>query len=197
MKNETLVKIQHVSFKYHTQPVLEDITLEIKRGDFLGIIGPNGSGKTTLLKIILGLLKPNSGSVQLFGHQVQYFKDWAKIGYVPQKAGSQVTQFPITVEEVVALGRVKPGLFEVSSDNETAIAAAMEAVEISELRHQLLNQLSGGQQQRVFIARALASQPELLILDEPTVGVDSDSQTKFYQLLKKLNKDRSTCDCFS
>ena len=186
---ESVVSIDHVSFSYHGEIILDDICLEIKRGDFLGIIGPNGSGKTTLLKIIVGLLKPQSGAIRLFGKQTREFKDWEKIGYVPQKAGSTVVHFPITVEEVVSMGRIQTGSLDdrnTEADDE-AITKALTAVEMESFRSRLITELSGGQQQRVFIARALASEPELLILDEPTVGVDVDSQSKFYQLLRDLN----------
>lgn len=181
MKDDTLVKISDVSFAYNGEPAVSDINLEIKRGEFLGIIGPNGSGKTTLLKIILGLLKPQKGEVQLFGQDMNRFKDWSKIGYVPQRAGSNVTSFPISVEEVVGM----------SGANEKPVMNALVEVEMVEHRKRLLRELSGGQQQRVFIARALATKPELLILDEPTVGVDVDSQAKFYQLLRDLNHNLS------
>ncbi len=177
MNNDILVKIDDVSFHYDGELVLDSIHLEIKRGEFLGIIGPNGSGKTTLLKILLGLLKPDKGSIQLFGQDIQDFHDWSKVGYVPQKAGSIVSHFPITIEEIIAMGGA----------NQTSTTEALKAVDMNSLRKRLLNELSGGQQQRVFIARALASNPELLILDEPTVGVDVDSQAKFYQLLRDLN----------
>lgn len=177
---ETIISVQHVSFRYNGRPVLVDITLEIQRGEFVGMIGPNGSGKTTLLKIMLGLLTPKTGAVELFGTDIGRFTDWSKIGYVPQKAGSVVTKFPITVSEVVGMGGTTP----------KAITDALTAVDMLNFRNTLLNELSGGQVQRVFIARSLASNPELLFLDEPTVGVDIESQTKFYELLRKLNKER-------
>lgn len=179
MKDDTIVKISDVSFSYTGEPAISNINLEIKRGEFLGVIGPNGSGKTTLLKIILGLFKPQKGNVALFGQDISSFKDWSKIGYVPQKAGSDVTNFPISVEEVVGMG---------GADHKTITDSLIE-VEMAEHKKRLLRELSGGQQQRVFIARALATKPELLILDEPTVGVDIDSQTKFYQLLRDLNRN--------
>ncbi len=179
MSNSIIVDIQDVSFSYNGQTALSEINLQIKRGEFLGIIGPNGSGKTTLLKIILGLLKPQKGSVQLFGQDINHFKSWSKIGYVPQKAGSNITNFPISVEEVVGMGGA----------SHEAVTDALTKVEMTTHRKRLLSELSGGQQQRVFIARALATKPELLILDEPTVGVDVDSQAKFYQLLRDLNQN--------
>lgn len=191
MNKDLLIQITNVSFSYNGELVLDDINLGIRRGDFLGIIGPNGSGKTTLLKIILGLLKPGCGSIHLFGTDINTFRDWQKIGYVPQKAGSAVTHFPITVEEVVAMGRInnKRWFDFASMEDKKSVSEALEAVSMENCRKRLLNQLSGGQQQRVFIARALASKPDLLILDEPTVGVDIDSQVKFYQLLRNLNQE--------
>lgn len=170
MTDEVVVKIDQVSFRYNRELVLEDITLDIRRGEFLGIIGPNGSGKTTLLKIILGLLKPTKGKVWVF--------DPHKVGYVPQKIGSQILAYPITVEEVVGMAAKKGDIEE-----------GLESVGIADLRHVLVGELSGGQQQRVFIARALVSKPELLILDEPTGGVDTGAQVNFYELLRKLNRE--------
>jgi len=189
MNNEILVNITGVSFKYGQEKVLDDINLEIKKGDFLGLIGPNGSGKTTLLKIILGLLTPSSGTVSLFGQRIQDFKERRKIGYVPQKAGSTPTDFPITVGEIVGMGIPQQNFFGFTSTrNQKAITTALEAVGLGKQQGRLLSSLSGGQQQRVFIARALVSNPELLILDEPTVGVDIEAQNKFYTLLRDLNK---------
>ncbi len=189
-----LISLQHVSFRYRTEDVLEDINLNISKGDFVGIIGPNGGGKTTLLKIILGLIKPTNGEVRLYDQPIQEFKTWTNIGYVPQRADQANVQIPITVEEVVSLGRVaKAGLFRrFSHKDRSAVKAALEQVEMSEFKHRLITELSGGQQQRVFIAKALASEPELLVLDEPTAGVDSESQEEFYQLLAKLAKSDLT-----
>lgn len=182
MKNDILIDINHLSFGYiRTGKVLEDINLVVKRGDFLGLIGPNGSGKTTLLKMILGLLNPSQGEIFLFGENLKSFRDWRKIGYVPQKAGLFSMRFPITVEEVVSMGL----------GDKKAVTEALKSVEMMGLRKRLINDLSGGQQQKVFIARALVSNPELLILDEPTVGVDSKSQLRFYELLKELNRRRN------
>ncbi len=189
MKDDVLVSVRGVDFSYNGERVLEGINLAVRRGEFLGIIGPNGSGKTTLLKLILGLLKPETGSVELFGQSTGEFAGWAKIGYVPQRAGTSAMQFPLTVYEVAAMGRVKAGLvdFSTKADGE-AVIEALKEVDMYSLRNRLIGEISGGQLQRVFIARALASKPELLVLDEPTVGVDGGSQTKFYQLLRDLHK---------
>ncbi len=180
-----IVSLKNVFFRYRDEDVLEGINLDISAGDFVGIIGPNGGGKTTLLKIILGLIKPTSGEVNVFDK---------RIGYVSQRADQSHLQIPITVKEVVSLGRVsKAGLFKrFSNADKAAVTKALEQVEMGEYSDRLITELSGGQQQRVFIARALASEPELLVLDEPTAGVDSESQEEFYQLLSKLAKSHLT-----
>jgi zinc transport system ATP-binding protein len=180
MENAHVVRTKNITFRYGAETILENITLDIRRGEFLGVIGPNGSGKTTLLKIILGLLKPSEGQVFLFDKEIGRFTDWDKVGYVPQKAGALPIFFPITVAEVVSLASRSP----------EAAVKALAAVDMQEHANRLITRLSGGQQQRVFIARALASEPELLVLDEPTVGVDTDSQASFYELLRHLNRER-------
>jgi len=186
----TIIDIKDVNFRYSNETVLEHIHLTVKKGEFLGLIGPNGSGKTTLIKILLGLLKSNSGTVSLFNQKINQFFQWSKIGYVPQKAGQTSQNFPITVEEVVALGRISnTRIIDImTSSDRKAINQSLETVQMLQYKHRRISDLSGGQQQRVFIARALVSNPELLILDEPTVGVDTESQTNFYKLLDILNK---------
>jgi len=190
--NENIIEITGVSFKQDTSRILEDINLEIKSGEFLGIIGPNGAGKTTLLKIILGLIKPTSGTIKLFGKDINHFKDWYKIGYIPQHALSFDVNFPVNVFEVVSMGRFsKKGLFKnLGKEDKQVIDDALEIVGMKQYKNRRIGELSGGQQQRAFIARALSSQPELLILDEPTVGVDIAGQKEFYDFLEKLNKEK-------
>lgn len=177
--NQEIINISNLSFAYHQEKALENISLQVKKGDFLGLIGPNGGGKSTLLKIILGLLKPQKGRVKLFGRKAENFKDWRKIGYVAQKAGFNSTGFPITVAEVIAMAGGKG----------EEIERVLKLTNILPQKNKLLNELSGGQQQRVFIARALLQSPELLILDEPTVGIDGNSQVQFYDLLRRLNQE--------
>ncbi len=179
--NKNIIDINNLNFSYNREPVLEKISLEVKKGDFIGLIGPNGSGKSTLLKIILGLLKPNSGEVTLFGTPIAKFKAWIKIGYLAQKAGFNPSGFPITVEEVLNM----------TGSKKEEIDRVLKLTDISLERKKLLSELSGGQQQRVFIARALLNKPELLILDEPTVGIDSHSQINFYNLLRTLNQENN------
>lgn len=188
--SKNIIEINNVSFGYTNEPVLKNITFNIHRGDYLGIIGSNGGGKTTLLKIILGLLKPQSGTVKLFGQDIDKFKDRFKFGYVPQKAVNFDVKFPATVEEVVAMGRyAKRGLLRfLTTEDKQRVRKALQEVDMLEQKDRLIGDLSGGEQQRVFIARALASEPEIIFLDEPTAGVDTQTQERFYTLLKKLNQ---------
>jgi len=188
----SIIEIKHLFYRYEKDTVLENINMTIPDGSFLAIVGPNGSGKSTLLKLILGLLKPQKGDIFLFGQEINKFKDWQKIGYVSQKANSFNTGFPATVFEVVASGLTKKlGLFKFfKKEHSTKVNEALDAVGMKGFRSRNIGELSGGQQQRVFIARALVSEPSLLILDEPTVGVDAENVYSFYQMLEELNKKR-------
>jgi len=189
--DDNVVEVQKVSFSYNGNEVLQDIDLAIHRGDYLGLVGGNGAGKTTLLRIILGLLSASAGSVRLFGSDISDFSDWSKIGYVPQKATSFDAKFPATAFEVVLMGLYgKRGLFRHirGTDKELALKA-LALVEMEDESARLIGTLSGGEQQRVFIARALVSEPEILFLDEPTVGVEKNVRDAFYALLRRLNED--------
>lgn len=187
---DNILEIEGLTFRYEDRNVLEDINLQVPKGAFLGLVGPNGSGKSTLLKCLLGVLKPKQGSIRLFGVDSKKFKEWNKVGYVSQKANSFNSGFPATVFEVVSMGLVsKKGLFRffTKSDKEK-VEKAIADVGMSEFQGRNIGELSGGQQQRVFIARALVSDPELLILDEPTVGIDVKNVESFYEILEDLNK---------
>jgi zinc transport system ATP-binding protein len=186
-----LIALRGVAFGYGGAPVLLDIDLTIRERDFLAIIGPNGSGKTTLVKVALGLLKPTSGTVEIFGRPLGEFNDWAKIGYIPQKATYIDPYFPASVEEVVAMALVSSRKSGAGSGREgrDRILRALGEVGMAEFRKWPIGRLSGGQQQRVFIARALVTSPRVLVLDEPTTGVDAANQTAFYELLDRLNRE--------
>jgi zinc transport system ATP-binding protein len=187
-----LVHMEDVSFGYGADLVLESINLEVHRGEYLGLIGPNGSGKTTLLKLILGsLAAPKKGSVRLFGMPAAQFRERWRIGYVGQKAASFNSGFPATVEEVVATGMTaRRGLLRpLTADDRRAVREALDQVGMLPFKDRLIGRLSGGQQQRVFIARAVVSKPELLILDEPTVGVDVQAEGQFYRLVRELRAE--------
>jgi zinc transport system ATP-binding protein len=186
---EPVIELEDVSFGYGPEAALQDITLTIDKGNYDGIIGPNGGGKTTLLKVILGLLKPTSGTVKLFGQNVEEFHEGPKIGYLPQNMMQHGIRFPITVQEVVTQGRIgRAGLFKrFSAVDLAAVDRALEVSDVKHLRNRLISDLSGGERQRVFIARALAGEPEVLILDEPATGIDVGQQSQFYRFLKDLN----------
>jgi zinc transport system ATP-binding protein len=185
------VELEEVDFSYGEIRVLEGINLTVEAGDFLGIIGPNGSGKTTLLRIMLGLLEPDHGRVRLFGHPPSSFRQWGRLGYVPQKATLDPA-LPATVQEVVATGLVPAlGLWgRVRAAERRRIQEVLAHVGMDGHAGARIGALSTGQQQRVLIARALVSNPEMLILDEPTGGVDPEAQTSFYALLHHLNRER-------
>ena len=186
-----LFETKQLSFTANGQSVLKDVSLRILRGEYCAIIGPNGGGKTTLIRILLGLEKSTGGEILLFGLKQKRFKAWDKIGYVPQRVSQFDGQFPATVREVVKMGRVaKRGLFSRESDEDIrAVNEAMEKMDVTHLHDKLIGELSGGERQRVMIARALASRPEVLILDEPNTGVDMASQQRFYTLLRELNRE--------
>lgn len=187
------VRIENVSFAYGDAPALREVSLTIEEGEFLGLIGPNGSGKTTLLGVMLGLIEPDEGSVELFGEPIGSFDDGHRIGYVSQKSTEKGTSMPVTVEEVVEMGRyAHAGSGRLREDDHRAVEAALARVNITDLADRKLNTLSGGQRQRAFIARALASDADLLALDEPTVGVDAESRDRFYGLLDELNSEGIT-----
>lgn len=191
--NTPFIKIEHVNFQYDHTLILRDITLNVEEGDFLTIIGPNGSGKSTLLKLILGLLKPTTGVISLFGAPVSKFQHREWIGYVSQKSNAFNSGFPATVKEIVLSGLAKKkGLFKrYSSADQQFALHALKAVEMEQFEKKNIGELSGGQQQRVFIARALISKPKLLILDEPTVGIDHQHVQSFYDMLTKLNREQN------
>lgn len=185
-----IIVCEQVSFSYDREAVLQDISFSLEKGAYIGIVGSNGSGKTTLLKIILGLLKPTHGSVKIFGVPIEDFRDWEKIGYVPQNVFRGDLNFPATVREVVESGHLKGKKDLLDQFGIRACDAVDEALKRAGIPHLLkkrIGELSGGERQRVFIARALVSQPELLVLDEPTTGIDAATEEEFYAFLEELN----------
>jgi zinc transport system ATP-binding protein len=186
----SIISLQDINYSYENKTILHHINFEIPKGAFVGLLGPNGGGKTTLIKIILGISKPDSGKLTLFDKSLEEFKDWNKIGFVSQKSNSFNKGFPASVYEVVSSGLTsKVGYLRFfNQKHKEKILQAIDAVGMSDYAYENIGNLSGGQQQRVFIARALVSEPELLILDEPTVGVDYENVQRFYELLHELNK---------
>lgn len=183
------VEMDGVSFAYGGEPVLDDVTLRVERGDFAVILGPNGSGKTTLLKLALGLIRPCSGCVRLLGSDPTRFTEWRRVGYVPQTANGAHTAFPATVGEIVAHGRYagfSPFAFW-RGDKGPDVDRALEAAGVSHLRGRRIGDLSAGQRQRALIARALVRRPDILVLDEPIAGVDAHGEEQVYAVLRDLN----------
>lgn len=183
------ILIENMSFAYNGAPVLEDINLALSQGDFLAILGPNGGGKSTLIKLLLGLLKPQQGSVSVLGEPAGECGD--RIGYMPQYTHVSGA-FPITVLDVVAMGVVRGGFGGVAGLRPARhvldkALGALERVGLQEVAHRRISALSGGQKQRAFIARALVSEPELLLLDEPTASVDQENRVGLFQMLEELN----------
>lgn len=183
-----IVSIDNLWIFREEHAILEDINLKLERADFLGLIGPNGGGKSTLLKVMLGLIKPDKGRIRIFGMEPEAAR--ARMGYLPQKTIFD-QNFPIKILEVVQMGRFgRTGLFRrYGPADRNAAYCALEAVGMEDRADREIGALSGGEQQRVFVARSLVSDPELLLLDEPTAGVDSSQQTEFYELLCHLNQD--------
>ena len=189
--NVLVVELEKISVRHSNGlQALVDVALKVYRGDFLGLIGPNGSGKTTLINTILGLLKPTTGSVKLFGEPFNR-RNLRRVGYVPQKTMLSDSLFPSTVFETVLMGRVVHTslLHRYSRADYQKVEDELEHLSIEDLRDRKIGELSGGQSQRVLLAKALASDPELLILDEPTSGVDTRSAAEFYDTLEHLNLD--------
>lgn len=190
--NEPIITMNNIRFSYEDKLILDDINFEILKGKFMGLIGPNGGGKTTLIKLMLGLLKPDQGDIKLFDKPIGKFNERNKIGFVSQKANSFNLGFPATVFEVVSTGlTAKIGYFKfLNKEHKAKVLHAIGLVDMLDYAYENIGNLSGGQQQRIFIARALVNDPELLILDEPTVGIDQENVKRFYDLLFKLNQEQ-------
>lgn len=180
MGADNLIKIDNLSFAYskNTPPLLKDVNLDIPKGVYLSIVGENGSCKTTLIKLILGLLTPISGSITV---------NTDNIAYVPQRLDGFNSQFPISIYEILKIHAKSLKL-----DPKSSSMDVLEKVNMLKFKENLIGNLSGGQQQRVFIARALIGNPDLIILDEPSTGVDVKNQQEIYSLLSKINKEQGT-----
>jgi zinc transport system ATP-binding protein len=185
MSQEPAIRVRGVTFGYDQTPVLVDVDLEVEPRAFASMVGPNGGGKSTLLKLLLGLLTPRRGTVEVLGRPPDRVRH--RIGYLPQQADLD-SRFPVTVEDVVLTGRLS-GLRPVGPfrrGDRASARAALEAVGAEPLRRRPFGELSGGQRQRVLIARALAGEPELLLLDEPAANLDPAIQDELYDLLAHL-----------
>ncbi|TJY44473.1 ABC transporter ATP-binding protein [Cohnella pontilimi] len=184
-----IVTLNDVSFSFDGKPVLSHLSFRIQERDFIGLIGPNGAGKSTLLRLIVGLLTPDSGRIELFGAPADQFKERELIGYVPQKNNFNPL-FPATVREVVMSGLFgRRKLFRrVTRQDADRCMDALRTMQIEDLADKRIGELSGGQQQRVFLARALISNPQLLILDEPMSGIDAETQQNFFHLIRHMHQ---------
>ena len=185
MRQAPIVEIKDVDFSYNGHKVLQEINLNIHQNDFIAVIGPNGGGKSTLLKLILGILSPSRGTIRVMGKTPQ--KASAAIGYVQQNVHIN-DSFPITAMDVVMMGTLKHKKNDTAKDRGKALKL-LERLGMEGSVNKKIGQLSGGQRQRIFIARALMTQPSLLLLDEPTASIDTRGQAEFYRLLKELNED--------
>jgi len=187
---ESVIETRNVSVNFGGAIVLEDISLNVGKGDFVALMGPNGAGKTTLIKAILGFIPRSSGQILLFGKDIDHFKEHFRIGYVPQRVYFEKS-FPINVSEIVSLGLVaRTGLLhQLRETDRKKVNQTLERTGLKGFGAKRATELSGGQQQRVLIARALVGQPDLLILDEPTASTDVAFRERFWEMLGRLNTE--------
>jgi ABC-type Mn2+/Zn2+ transport system ATPase subunit len=189
--NKFVIEVDHLTVSYHAKPALLDVTISIERDQLVGVIGPNGAGKSTFIKAILGFIKPDVGSVKINGQSAQKAK--GEVAYVPQR-GAVDWDFPITVEEVALMGRYQriPWYTSPSGTDRQAALEALEMVRMQDFAERQIGELSGGQQQRVFLARALAQGSDILLLDEPFVGVDAATERAILDVLERAKQAGKT-----
>ena len=187
-----IVTTELLSCSYREGRVLEDVSFQVERGDYVGIVGPNGSGKSTLIKALLGLVTINKGSAALFGTLLSDFRDWHKVGYLPQSLHLVNPVFPATVHETVGLGLLSLKRFpkRLNRADKDKINTILDELGVLDLEHKLIGELSGGQLQRVLLARAIVNDPELLVLDEPTAALDPETRGRFYAMIADINRTR-------
>ncbi len=185
-----VLEVRGLCARYGVVEVLVDVEFDLVAGDFLAMAGPNGSGKSTLVQCILGLIPPARGRIHLFGRDSGAFKEWFRVGYVPQLFGNPHPGFPATVREIVASGRLAGKRFpkRLNGEDRVAVDRVLDFIGIGKLAGRRIDRLSGGQRQRVFLARALVGNPELLILDEPTAALDPSARAGFYGLLEEIHR---------
>nr|WP_312215645.1 metal ABC transporter ATP-binding protein [Clostridioides sp.] len=187
-----IISVKNLKFAYGEEQVFSNVNFNISRGDFVSIIGSNGAGKSTLIKLLLGELSPTGGEITLLGQNIKNFDKWTKIGYISQSGLSYQRYFPASAEEVVRANLYsKIGLFRFpKKEHYQRTRDALAMVGMQEYSKSLIGSMSGGQRQKILLARALVSNPEVMILDEPTTGVDEKSSNSFYNLLAELNRDK-------
>ncbi len=189
---ETVLSVKNLFFSYNASNVLNDVSFDVEKGDFVALVGPNGAGKTSLIKVILGLENKYSGDIKVLGTDLKEFADWKKIGYLPQRVNTFNPLFPATVFEVVGLGLLSQKKYpkKFNKEDEIKINNILDFLGIADLRKRPVAELSGGQQQKVFLARALVSDPKLLVMDEPSTALDPATRDIFFKLIEKLNKEK-------
>jgi zinc transport system ATP-binding protein len=193
MKEKTpILEVSNLQVNRTNSVVIEEGNFTIHRGDYVGLVGPNGGGKTTLILALLNILPRTKGTIRFFGQDITSFSNWEKVAYVPQNATNFDPQFPLSVRELVSLGRVNRSNLgrTLKQKDWEAVDDVLEFMGISEFADKRIGQLSGGQKQRVFVAKAMVRKPEIIFLDEPTVGVDAETQEKFYKKLSDLNVEK-------
>jgi zinc transport system ATP-binding protein len=184
-----VLEVSNLHVNRSNSPVIEDANFTVQRGDYVGIVGPNGGGKTSLVLALLNILPRSTGTIRLFGQDIDSFSHWEKVAYVPQDAVNFDPHFPLTVRELVALGRVnrKNVGRTLKRGDWDAVDESIKFMGLTDIANKRIGQLSGGQKQRVFVAKALVRKPEIIFLDEPVVGVDAKTQEKFFKKLSDLN----------
>lgn len=182
-----VVEVNNLTFGYDNKNLFEGVTFQVEEGDFAAIIGDNGVGKSTMIKLLLGFLKPDEGEVVILGNKMAGKKNYAGIGYVPQNSGALAGSFPATVEEIVYYSIISAPNRKSRKEKLAAMERSLKAVDMLEYKGRLISELSGGQQQRVMLARVLVNEPQVLILDEPTVGIDGESVDRLMGILHKQN----------
>lgn len=186
------ISVRGLGFDYGDGWVFHNLNLDIPQGDFVAVIGNNGAGKSTLLKMLARVITPTIGEIAYYGQSIKNFSAWDKVGYVPQNPAKQQYNFPISVEEVVALGQIKSSCWwKQNKKNKEVLEECLEAFDLQNLRKRRIGELSGGQQQRVFLARAMVKKPEILLLDEPGTGIDALAKQLLYNRLKHLNREEN------
>jgi zinc transport system ATP-binding protein len=188
---QPIIEVKNISVFYGQNEAIKNISFKIEKSDFIGLAGPNGGGKTTLIKAILGLIPISNGNIEILGTSPKKFNNWGKIGYLPQKSSTINALFPATVNEIVTLGLLpqKTTPKKITKNDKIKVKKILEELEICDLKNKILSELSGGQQQKVLLARALVSNPEILIFDEPSTALDPNSRESFFNLIQKLNKE--------
>lgn len=188
---QELIRVEQLSCRHGAVEALSEVSFSVSSGEYVGIVGPNGSGKSTLVRALLGLMPLSQGSITLFGQPLARFDDWGRLGYLPQNLGPLNPAFPATVEEVVQLGLLAgkrlPRRF--GRQDRQQVHSILEQLGVGHLRRRMIGELSGGQQQRVMLARALVSQPQLLLMDEPTAALDPEMRERFYALVSQMNRE--------